>query len=283
MAQQACEYFVARYYDNPVRQEPKNIGIILWVPETRLVTNRFLTGMDLRKKLAGLPELDTQVLHDSLNDLQKKLVDFQQRDFWGDSFFAKGLADLWVGNVEISSPRRVVSDNPNNELRFLFETFVTPAKEQGSQVTGYQLKQDLRVELQDRSLLARGRELREDRFVSDPEIKSTHSGAKHRVDFAMQNGVLRVIETVDMRKKNIQEIEREAFGAAVKLDDLRRGVSRGKFEGLTLVAGSSPRSDRNYFLKVLGSYADDVVDYSDEADRNRFWKHINRAIGSHAR
>src|SRR5437773_5294363 len=108
MSQQACEYFVVRYYDNPVRQEPKNIGIVMRVPGTSPVIHRLLSGRDLRAKLTGLPDLERQVLNDSLNDLQRKLVDVQQRDLFEKLSSSSDLSGAWVGNIELTPPRRVV-------------------------------------------------------------------------------------------------------------------------------------------------------------------------------
>ena len=278
MSQDACEYFVVRYFDNPIRQEPKNIGVVMRVPGSNPVIHKLLSGRDLRAKLAGLPELETQVLNDSLIDFQRKLVDVQQRNLFEKlTSSSVDLSGAWVGNIEITTPRRVVSENPAKDLQFLFETFVQPVRRDDLRPE-YQLKQDLRQDLLQHQMLARGRELKENCFVSDPEIKSKHSGVKHRVDFAMQNGKLTVIETVDMRKKSVQELERETFGAALKLDDLKKSFT--KFEGYALVAGNTSSGDNQYFVKVLNTYTDRLVNYSDVTERNKFLKQISRAVGN---
>ncbi len=185
-----------------------------------------------------------------------------------------------LGKLQLSEPRGTLASDPKAELTYLFKTFISERYQQQPERTKKsRLKTDLKKELGQRNLLLKGESTRKDvGFKADVRIKSKHSGVEHQVDFAMRNGRLSVIETIDMRKNDEKEIEHEAFSAALKLDDLSRSF-RGKLDGFAVVAApANPERDLDYFLKVLRAYSE-VVLYYDRRQRGSFIRKVEKIAG----
>jgi alpha-glucuronidase len=73
-----CKYVVVRFVDDPVREEARNIGVLLQSPDAGYFAGLFTD--ELRRKLAGLIKaVDLDILQEYIRDFSRK---FQEAERW---------------------------------------------------------------------------------------------------------------------------------------------------------------------------------------------------------
>lgn len=130
MPEHACDYLIARFVPNPLRDEARNIGVVLRSRESGYVAAEFLS--DLGKHLATeIDHDDVQILNGYVREIQKQLTPFRTNAgaiFRGEGPLAEDYFDrLWTsfnGRLQFTKPRVAVAADPEEELRKLFGILV---------------------------------------------------------------------------------------------------------------------------------------------------------------
>ena len=97
----------------------------------------------------------------------------------------------------------------------------------------------------------------------------------HQLDFAMDNGKLYLIESIDMSKKDDKSSKLETYGAAFKFDDLAQGLN-GNIEPYSMVVLSENNSHGD-LIKILKTYST-VVRYNEEKEKSKFFAEMRDLI-----
>lgn len=124
-------------------------------------------------------------------------------------------------------------------------------------------------------LAAEGEGVENKKVVRDYEIDASEG---LRADFALKNGVIHVISTLDLRPKSA-DLGMAALKSIVLDKALKKfGVGKVKRFGAYAVASDMRESFRPH-LKMFGEYAHDGLwDWTQQADRNKLRKNIFDAL-----
>jgi len=270
----AMQYSIVQYHDDPLRDEPRNIGIVLRDPRDEFVAVRFLEDSKLKSKLK---------LHATEDFKFVQTYIAQVRGLQSDSKQSKTGLELPLkqkptmrlnqyvafGKIKVGEPRGILVTDIDREADYLFHTFVTARKED-KQEKRHLFKTQVKGILSEHNLLKHSAQDQGRGFAVNAVIRSKHSKVDHRVDFLNISNAVTVLESVDLRKINSTETERETFEAALKLEDLRQSYGKRNFRGFAIVVGAGASERATYCMKVLSTYSDDVVDFSRVGMRNKF-------------
>src|SRR3990170_2562319 len=131
-----CFYTVFRYFQDPIRNEPRNIGVILQCQQRNYINCRFLS--DLRSKLAHVASpLDMKVIKTYIGDFTNRFQPFTTRTAplfrdlqpYLEQTYLSDLFKENLGKLQFSEPRGTLADDPEQELEYLFRTFVKESEQ----------------------------------------------------------------------------------------------------------------------------------------------------------
>lgn len=276
-------YSVVRYMNDPIKNEALNIGVIVQSSKNKFVACKFLKN--LRNKLGGTASsVDIDVIREYIDDFKLKFQPFDddKSDFFVDNVtylkedFLTILAKESYGKIQFTDPRGGVGEDLKSQVNMMFTTFVGDENvEKGVKQSRFktQLKDEFR---QRKWLLNKKKNSGKIGIEVDAKINGSKSGVNHVVDFALQNGKLLVIETLDMSKDS-KSIEAETYEAAFKIDDLTRG--RNDVETISIISGLKGKECRcESFFKILKTYSTNVIKYSEDNEKNSFLGEIGKIL-----
>lgn len=273
----ACLYSIVRYVPDLVKNEARNIGVIVQCRDAGFIDCKFLTNLHYKLGTSAT-NVDNKIIKAYINEFSSKFKHFSSfpstnaifsEEFLKESYL-DDLANNGLGKIQFTNPQGCLADNPKEELEYLFKSYIGDeyiTKEK--KVKRTRLKTELRNEFKKRKILVTKTKDKKGYFRENVEIIGKRSKVKHSIDFALDNGKLYLIETVDMRKKLKKSWELETYGAAVKFDDLTHGHNNN-LKSYSIVA--MPDNDINghrYFLKILEAYST-VVQYTEEKEKSEF-------------
>lgn len=87
-------------------------------------------------------------------------------------------------------------------------------------------------------------------------------------EFALRNGCLHVINTLDMRSAITPQKKSEAKSKAIIYDVARRLEEDTKPMGYFIMAGALHQEEAKSVIKLMSHYADEVLHWEDESDMN---------------
>jgi hypothetical protein len=87
-------------------------------------------------------------------------------------------------------------------------------------------------------------------------------------EFALRNGCLHVINSVDMRSAISAQKKSEAKGKAIIYDVAKRLEADNKPMGYFIMAGAIHQSDAKPIINLMHHYADEVLHWEDASDMN---------------
>jgi len=139
-----CEYFLAYYVPSALRETRVAIGVALFEETGRLVGQRFT--QDWRAVRCLDPQADVRLLSLAAAQLQ----DLAEEDLAGEEFAGEAAAARpdagsdplpesysgklrrmeqdFAGSLQLSPPRGVLTDNPEQELERLFAEYIAPRR-----------------------------------------------------------------------------------------------------------------------------------------------------------
>lgn len=269
----ACLYTVARYIQDPIRNEARNIGIIVQCRDAGYIDCKFLK--DTRAKLSTTAtRSDFEIIRAYIKEFienfkphskfpSTKSLFPEEIGFLNESYL-RNLAEKRMGKIQFTEPQGCLIDNPGQELRYLFDTFVGEEAEKEKLTKPSELKKEIKREFKKHGLLASPKKKEIIGFKIDAKFKG-FSKVDHSVDFALRNGKLYLLETVDMRKKIEKYRAYETYKAAFKFDDLKKQRSKKEIVPYSIVALSDHEVDGDY-MKILTAYSK-VFRYYEEKDK----------------
>jgi hypothetical protein len=133
-----CKYSVVRYFSDPIRVEPVNIGLVVHSPLERFLAFDF----DLRRVASKITTADKETVKNfsaQLEAIENQHVEWDQARFEtipvADTRFLDTLCD-YVGNkIVFEPPRGCVSADPDDLFDELFQRFVTVTPRHSTRVT----------------------------------------------------------------------------------------------------------------------------------------------------
>lgn len=279
-------YSVVRYVQDPIKDEPVNIGVILQSPQSNFITCKFLNNF--RSKLSRTASsLDIDIVKKYAEDFKTKFKPFtgERADLFTKDAkclkedFLSALSKENSGKIQFADPRGGFCANLRDEINLIFSTFVDEIEENSDNkgVKRSRFKTQLQREFNQRKWLLKQRNSNRDNGIEmDVKIDGAKSGVNHTVDFALQNGKLWIIETLDMSKKNPKAVELDTYAAAFKIDDLKQG--RKDVEGISVVSGVDGGRQQENCLNILRTYSKEVIKYSEDKEKEGFLKQIGKLI-----
>lgn len=288
MNKKACYYTVVKYLPDPVRNEPRNIGLILQSRELDYVNCKYVSN--LQAKLGSTAtKLDIKVIRAYIEEFLENFNPFAKfpstksflpgrpNEFLREDYLGN-LAKQGLGKIQFSEPRGCLSDNPEKELEYLFKTFVADEIAKEEVLKHSRLKTEVKQEFKKNKLLVLPQEREKKKgFEIDTKIPGGRSKVEHLVDFVFRNGKLYLVETVDFRKKDWAS---ETFEAAVKFDDLKHGLGEDRIDPYSIVALPGNDGVEDY-LKILTSYSK-VFHYTTEKEKKEFIYEMKELVSSEA-
>ena len=283
MERSACRYTVVRFVPDPIRNEARNIGVILQCPDLGYINGRFIPN--LRQKLGGTADsLDLKVLKAYIGDFEERFTEFSQfhstellfadevnRNVL-DAKYLDILSEDVLSKVQFTDPKGLFALDPEKELVQLYELFVTKKSVGEVSRKGSKLKIQINSEFKAHKLLASGKGSKAKKgFKPDVEFRGLLTDKPITVDFAYQNDKAHVVETVDLRYQDQIRHQFEAYDSAIKFDELTHGTSAPNVAGYVLVALPEGRhSELDYGISLLEALSESMHFYSDAPDMRRF-------------
>lgn len=277
MTQVACDYIVARYVAHPLRDEAKNIGVILRAPRARYLGVLF--EPDLKKRLGGeIDDTDLEILREYVAEFETALHLFHAKtpSLWSDAdfFSERFLEELYQkfqGKLQFTRPRGAVAADPDEELARVFDVFVRPEK---TRETRYLEKESLvsRVaeEFERRQLRERIGTKYAVKVQSQQLIFSygyrRFRGAQHEV----------VVEAVDLTGETFAQRVRALAPTSVKFEIAKS--HRRSLETLCLIQlpalDSKSNGEFGLELETLRRHADGIFNFDNDRQRERFLRKV---------
>ena len=136
-----CQYAVARYFRDPVAQQPRNIGVIVHCPDERVLAYRFLNDSQLE---TIMPKEDAALIRQYVIDLERvrrAMVSGKEDKFLGifsplRREFLSEVAENLGERVSLLPPQPCMTDDPSKELDRLFSRLTSPPRRRPQVVSG---------------------------------------------------------------------------------------------------------------------------------------------------
>ena len=113
-----CQYIVARFVPDPVRDEPINVGVVLYRPDRRQLTWKFVTRFqNIRKRY---PNVETGLVRSTLKVLEGMLDSVEATPD-----FLTRMVSTSSHLIRYSDARGALASDTDKELDSLYERYVT--------------------------------------------------------------------------------------------------------------------------------------------------------------
>lgn len=279
MEKKTYQYTVVRYVPDLIKNEPRNIGVILICREVGYINCRFSKNLHARLGSAA-SSLDIKILKAYMEDFSASFRLFAEypstdnflkshAEFFKENYL-QDISAKGMGKIQFGTPTGGLTVNPEKEMEYLFNTFVGDEQSKAYPKHSH-LKTEIKKEFNVRKWLAIPQK-RKVGFEVDYKMSESKSSVEYPFDFALRNGRLHLVETVDLRKKDKKLWDAETFQTALKFDDLKHGlVERNKIDGIEpySIVALAAHEDATFHLKILKAYSN-VFIYTDEKEKSNF-------------
>lgn len=262
----SASYWIARYVEDPFRNEARNIGVI--TQSNGMFAARFVgerdNGIFDARKLRGF---------------RYPNVYSQWRDFWRKNVNSKNFTTvlssktpnffvLHGGEVEDTG-----NDSATDICNFLFNLLVgngvVEAFEWDEQeLPELDLASEITSALDKSSILANNGQL----YTPHPVLRSELIAGKHvmhKPSFSQRNGRLYVMEHIDLSLQNINKVKERAGWMAYMFSDIKSSDEYSQSYSIVRPSRDEDVEQIEYAKKVLSGESD-IVNWSDEAERCKF-------------
>lgn len=275
MKPSSFDYFVLRLTPDPLRGESLNVGVVAFPDEGVKVFIR----PDIRRIKAFHPDLLGLNWETVEADIQRQLEELAVRNL--QEFFIK--TSLSPFTIDSKPGCASISDDSTSDdaINAIFQRFVDtptrsipPVKAASKRMTSL-LNGDLR------------------RWFRSANVFSSNVSdiVKHRVvpnypvdiesslfaEFALQNGALHILETLDLR--GVAKLNKTHFGEAamksVILDQAKQLENSGR--RIAIVAADDYGAVKSA-IHMVSEYSDDVIAYASDTDRQRLADFVAGAL-----
>lgn len=258
-----AQYGVLSHYPAPNRTEHVNIGIVVFLPHGEV---RVHLGQDLKK----LRAIDPQTNLETARSWEQSLPLMLQGKSTEEA--VRFLSNF--GQWSLSSQLGRFSYRDDSDylhrvqmaLHSLVSTPPRPGRERGDMS---RLHMDLKNTFLAKGWLGKN--------IGNHEIVERHPlGPMTTAEFALRNGVLHVIESLDLRSNNLSAKRNDARSKALTLDMAKRHEATAS--RYCVVAGiDSPLI--NDAKGLLGQYSDEVYTWESVTEMNALMERLGRATG----
>jgi hypothetical protein len=263
MTPNIAHYGVLSHYPQPNRTEHANIGIVVFLADGSV---RVHFGQDLKKLRAMDPQVDLDAVRSWETGLPKMLAgqNLEQATTFLQHFGQWKLS----GNLGKFS----YTDEDNYLLRVanaLHSLVAAPKSDRRERPEVSRLHMDLKTAFSAKGWL--GRDIHNHEIVERYRI-----GPMTTAEFALQNGRLHVIESLDLRTSNPSAKRNDARSKALTLDMARKAAENTA--RYAILAGiDSPMMGEAKDL--MAGYSEHVFTWESAADMNQLMAMLGKATG----
>jgi hypothetical protein len=273
----SVRYWVAKYVEDPIRNEPRNVGVIVEGFDgfaARFATEREDLTIDRRRlgQRFRFPDVYLQWI-----------------EFWREQINAEKIEEIVratsenyfvVYGGEVSDTGQ---DTATVVCAFLYNLLVSDASVMQAFEVGTEsdiereLSLDVSSALADWSLLADGPTLHVRHPIRRKQaIQGAH--AVHRPSFSQHNGLLYLFEAIDFTGKKPKLLQERAGYMAYMFSDIRHAQSNaGGVEAFSIVRPQTEEDGEAIeYAKELLDAESHIVNWADKKDRDRFLRDRQR-------
>lgn len=217
-----CAFFLVQYMPDLVRGEFMNIGVFLHCPQEEYLGCLFTD--DYRRIKRFHPQADLEFLREIQQDFEQQIDDHGE-DLQG---YMTGIQSSFSNLLQIASPRTCLLEDPQSELRDLFERYVGARAALGElEDTRLRVKQRLTS-----AFVHAGVWKKLDKRI--PVARWTHPGDRFTFDYGYRPALIEGKPNGHMRFVHALSLKRDAELAKVLVYTLDR-VRRSEAADLTAV------------------------------------------------
>jgi hypothetical protein len=246
-------YSIAKFVPDVLRNEPRNIGIIVFDDSSEFYRAKFVNNF--RSKLGSNVLLfDRQLLNEYRNYFEK-LHPKNSTEIKNHILNARG-------KFQFSEIKTVVSIDVNADIDYLYSTFVDDA---GSAINHrHRFKTNIKHDLQSMNIL------REGKFEENKKVEV--GDLEYNIDFGYQNGKLHAIEAIDL---SVQDRRGNTMETAFKFDYLIRTLGPNNINAISVIQKTEePDPKQRELIKILNAIST-VYNYSN-GQKEQFLKDIQK-------
>lgn len=258
-----AQYGVLSHYPAPNRTEHVHIGIVVFLPHGEV---RVHLGQDLKKLRAIDPQANLETTRGWEHDLPSMLngKSTEEAARWLANFGQWSLSQT-LGKFSYRDEADYLQ-RVQGALRNMVATPARPGRERSDMS---RLHLDLKTAFVSKGWLGKD--------IGNHEIVERYPlGPMTTAEFALRNGVLHVIESLDLRTSNLSAKRSDARSKALTLDMAKRQENTAS--RYCVVAGiDSPLMDDAKGL--LSQYSEHVFTWESAAEMNALMDRLGRATG----
>jgi hypothetical protein len=271
MSMQA-RYWVAKYIEDPIRNEPRNVGVIV------------NSGNDWAARFAGERD-DGTVDGRRLQNFKYADVYKQWLQYWREQIDAENIDDIVqavTSNYYVSSGGEVSDvghDSAETVSKFLYDLLVSdsPVMDAFELAVESETERDLSLDVdqafREWAILADQPTLAVRHPIKRKQPISGAHGAVYEPSFSQQNGKLYLFEAIDFNSQRPKLLKERAGFMAYMYTDIRNALGE-RHQGCEAYSIVRPRTDGDgeavEFARAALAGESQLVNWADENQRNLF-------------
>lgn len=256
-------YYVISHYPSRFKSEHVNIGIVVFIGGDDIRVH-FID--DLKKVKVVDPNAKIETIRSWESTLPALLLEQQQEKRVE---FLQNFGSWTIPEV----PGSFVFDNSKDYLArvatLMEHLAVARPRHRPTREHVSRLHLDVKDQFQIHGWL--GKNIKNHEIVARYELRD-----EVNAEFALMNGRLHVIETLDLRTSNLSEKRKEARSKALVLHEAKRIDSNA--QTYTIIAGLN-QQDTQGTRELMNDYSERVVRWEDTGDLEDFYLTISKATG----
>src|SRR5688572_3738799 len=272
---QRCRYAVIKYAHDPLRHEPINVGVVLWLVEQPHVV-RWQFDSTLRRVEKLYPSANPRAVKTALG-VFKQLAEQEPETLM------TGIGG--TGSVIVSEPRAVLCADMDVEICDLFETLVQPAEadadepREQSRSSRY-VRSRMTEFFKKRGVL---KQLLSDDVAAKLRSVEGRSGVRHTFDFAYRNGAIHRIEALSFDYGTTKDRVARARSFANLVEDITGAEPEAVIEAVVQVP-TDPLEHEAYAQakKILGVVDIKPIEVETDADVETYCENTIKQLHAHA-
>lgn len=258
-----ANYYVISHYPSWFKSEHVNIGIVVFIggEEIRI---HFID--DLKKVKVIDPNAKVETIRSWENSLPEMLLEMptERRVPFLQNFGCWAIPEV-AGTFVFENSKEYLA----RVATLLDHLAVARPRQKSTREHISRLHLDVKDQFQIHGWM--GKDIKNHEIVTRYELRD-----EVNAEFALMNGRLHVIETLDLRTSNLSEKRKEARSKALVLDVAKR--IDAKAQTYTIIAGLS-QQDTQGTRDLMNDYSDRVVHWEDTRDIEDFYLTMSRAVG----
>ena len=268
---QLANYSVLQYFPYPNREEHVYVGILVATPGAGV---RVHIAPNLRKAKALDPAVDL----DAIRDLEGEIPDFVRKMGWQREEVFERLGD-WTNVRPHQRVCQFVFDDEDDyqrRIQSIMESLVMtrPAKA-GEREPVSRLFRDLKSLFIAYQWIGRTVDDIHKHLIVPRYPISPEDGIK--AEFAMRNGKLHIIETVDFRVENAHAKRQEAMSKALVFD-LASKLEGASVCSYVVTAGAQEKLAKP-IMNLIGRYSTNIFAWESQSDTSSLFLALEQATG----